>query len=317
MKFLLFFLVCLPIRALCINAGGPAINPCVADAAYAHGGILWNQPDMGPGSLTTLRYGPEFSYDIPIEPGNYVVSLTFVEPNQSAAGKRVFTVKVNDQESGLIDVFGDLARFGGCPAFTCATSPGSARKAYTLRFLTIVTNGDAWVHLNFQGLIGNAIINQITIEPISPFKTIPWEWLPFQLGTGLSFDTSTNPATLNIQAGPILTPVLDGTTYRPQVFGERAQRITANLFQIQHKPSGESIRVYLDGIRKDFAFDYVLREEGLQIEFGTPVPEASRVLVDYFYDARFTKTIQVGQPPCDAVTIQLSCCMSCTAVDVQ
>ncbi len=65
-----------------------------ATDAYYTGGSPWPLPIPPPGTNdVTVRWGTSFSYHIPVDPGAYVVSLRFREPDGIAAlPKRVFSV---------------------------------------------------------------------------------------------------------------------------------------------------------------------------------------------------------------------------------
>lgn len=86
-------------QSLTLDAGAPG------DQYYSAGSVAYTIPAGAPPGLATLRYGPSFTYAIPLANGSYTVALTFVEPNKTAAGQRVFTVTENGQTSPPLDVF--------------------------------------------------------------------------------------------------------------------------------------------------------------------------------------------------------------------
>ena len=119
---------------------------------YSTGGTPWTVPPGPPApapGLPTLRYGTSFKYDIPVVSGLYAVSLVFAEPNAAAPGARVFTAAINGQVSPPIDVF----------ALTHADNAPYTFVGYALA-------GAGGIHLQFTGLIGNAIVSQIQVTGV-------------------------------------------------------------------------------------------------------------------------------------------------------
>lgn len=105
----------------------------------------------------TARTG-DFSYDIPVKPGNYELSLHFVEtifgPGTAAArgeSSRVFSVSLNGQP--ILADFDILSEAGG------------AYRAFTRVFNGVSPGSDGMVHLKFVRLFDQPIINAIELIP--------------------------------------------------------------------------------------------------------------------------------------------------------
>ena len=115
---------------------------------FFSGGTAYTDTTMGAGGLSTLRFGPRFSYSIPVATGQYVVRFSIVEPNATAPLRRLFKILVNNQESDVLDVF---AAVGPRPSV-----------------LTIETTAISYfgkIRIDFMGIVGNAIVNQIDVLP--------------------------------------------------------------------------------------------------------------------------------------------------------
>jgi hypothetical protein len=101
------------------NAGGaqyasPAGVSYQADAKYTGGSVGTTSATIAKTTEGVLyqseRYG-NFSYNIPLANGNYGVTLKFSENYWTAAGQRIFSVKVNGQTAiSNLDIF---AKAGG------------------------------------------------------------------------------------------------------------------------------------------------------------------------------------------------------------
>jgi Malectin domain len=117
---------------------------------YFSGGVAWTMPQGAQPAF--LRYGTSFGYNIPVPNGWYNVSLTLVEPNATVARQRQFTVTVNGQTTDSIDVF-SLA--------------GADNVAYTYSLQALA--GAGYVKLQFQGVVGNAIVSEIIVTPMIVF----------------------------------------------------------------------------------------------------------------------------------------------------
>jgi hypothetical protein len=136
----------LPFLAVAAFAQPIVINCGSATDQFFSGGVAWNDPTLGPPN--TLRFGTLFSYTIPVTPGFYMVTLGLIEPNQTAAGKRLFIASVNGQASAPIDIF---------------AAAGLNKPAYSLNMAAF--SGTGQVIISFNGLIGNAVVSTITIAP--------------------------------------------------------------------------------------------------------------------------------------------------------
>lgn len=131
------------------------------DAGFTSGSAAWTQADMGPGPLSTMRFGVRFSYRIALPPGAYLVRFVMVEPNATAIGQRRFTIAVNSQVSDPIDVL---------------QAVGPRPNVYNLD--TVAVSYFGRILIDFQGLAGNAIINAIEVYPSPDLKIaeiIQWQ----------------------------------------------------------------------------------------------------------------------------------------------
>jgi hypothetical protein len=91
---------------LAINAGGPKYVAAdgtvyMADAHFSGGRTAKTRANIGDTEDDTVyrseRYG-NFSYDIPVPNGNYIVTLKFAEIYWSAANRRIFDVEIQGKE---------------------------------------------------------------------------------------------------------------------------------------------------------------------------------------------------------------------------
>jgi hypothetical protein len=148
-----------------INSGGPATPPDTRDPnapipgyladQFFSGGVAWTDPTMGPGIWGTLRYGPEFTYDIQVPNGLYTIKFDLLEPNQTAPGKRVFTIAANGIVSDPIDLF----------AMT-----GAVNKQTSISLMASVGNGH--MVIKFNATAGNAVVSAIELSPAYIFSGI-------------------------------------------------------------------------------------------------------------------------------------------------
>lgn len=104
--------------------------------------LRFSQPP-GPGCPACTN---SFSYDIPVVAGLYSVALVMVEPNATRDGQRLFSVTINGQETGPIDVF----------SLVHADNVSTVFIGYALA-------GVGAIHIKFTGIVGNAIVSQIVI----------------------------------------------------------------------------------------------------------------------------------------------------------
>lgn len=106
-----------------------------------------------PWAFPPLRFGTNFTYTFPAIPGFYNVTLTFLEPNATRAGQRLFTISINGAISQNIDVWAAVG------------SSISGNVPYTFRGFA-VSNGS--IGIQFRGVVGNAIISKIEFTQITP-----------------------------------------------------------------------------------------------------------------------------------------------------
>jgi hypothetical protein len=140
-----------------INCGGADYTDSTygvfaADNSYS-GGSIGSKTDSISGTSDAnlyryYRYGNNFSYNIPIANGNYVVDLKFIETYWTANGNRVFDVNA---EGALmidnLDIYSQVGKF----------------KAYDRSFRVAVNDGQ--LNLNFLASVDNAIVSGIAIYP--------------------------------------------------------------------------------------------------------------------------------------------------------
>jgi hypothetical protein len=139
---------------------GPVSIACGSPTdQYFTGGVgAWPMPLAAP--LAFLRFSQPPSntidYDIPLPNGVYLINVTMVEPNKTAAGQRIFTIAANGQTSAPIDLF----------AIT-----GAINVPYTFPMEALV--GAGFLHLQFVSSTGNAVVSSITVyniwwTPVTP-----------------------------------------------------------------------------------------------------------------------------------------------------
>ncbi len=137
-----------------INCGSPA------DSSFV-GGTPFTDNTLGTAPFNSLRYGTSFSYRIPSAPGIYRVRLSFIEPNKTAAGQRLFTVRAGGTTSDPVDIFAVSGAHGRTTLETTAPS--------TFGYVEIV----------FTAILGNAVVSSIEVSTIlnigsgiGPFATM-------------------------------------------------------------------------------------------------------------------------------------------------
>ena len=162
------------VRIQCGGTGGVDAqgNVWQADVDYTGGG-RWgaaNQPSMAtlPVPYNTLRYsnpaGSPFSYSIPVKPGNYNVTLKFVEPNKTAIAQRVFNLAIS------IPINGATVNQEALDLF--AVAPG-ALVPYDLSFPIIVASGMAGIQVSVAATTGNAVLSGIQVDDDTVPPSIP------------------------------------------------------------------------------------------------------------------------------------------------
>jgi malectin (di-glucose binding ER protein) len=148
-------------RIACGSQGGtdPAGNVWTADTLFVGGGpwTVANQPALAsqPVPYQALRYsnppGTPFSYSIPLPPGQYVVTLKFMEPNKTAAGQRVFSASVGGAVAyAALDLFSEV---GALVADD--------------KVVPITTTASPLV-ISFAAATGNAVLSGIQIDSVTP-----------------------------------------------------------------------------------------------------------------------------------------------------
>ncbi len=151
--------LCLPLGAqtfpLLINAGGPAVvtpqGSFLADQFL--NGSVWtpaNDPAMGtmPDVYQTLSYGVTMICNIPVSAnGLYSVALLMLEPNKTGPGQRVFTVTINGDTKGPLDLF----------ALT-----GGKLIPYEVDYLFFEV--ERQITITFRASVGNAVVSAIIIR---------------------------------------------------------------------------------------------------------------------------------------------------------
>jgi len=132
---------------------------------YFSGGIgAWAVPLPAP--LSFLRYSQPtdpkcpscIRYDIPLPRGVYAIDITLVEPNKTAAGQRIMNITANGQTTANIDVF---------------AATGGINVPYNVPLMALV--GAGFLHLQFNAVVGNAIVSKIAVAPYPPVIVTSWE----------------------------------------------------------------------------------------------------------------------------------------------
>jgi len=142
-----------------INSGGPAVSPFVADIDFAGGGTIHhtNTIDLSavtnPAPMAVYQTGRDgnFTYTIPgfAAGSNHTVRLHFAETFWSAAGSRIFNVKINGtQVLTNFDIF---------------AAAGAKNKAIIQQF-TAAANSSGQYVIQFITVKDNSLINGIEIQ---------------------------------------------------------------------------------------------------------------------------------------------------------
>ncbi len=166
-----------PADGIRIRAGyfkGPYIdragNVWQSDRYYSGGDALaeprqYIARTLDPGMFQTMRSG-QFSYDIPLVPGNYEMRLFFSEthygPDTLSGGgetSRLFDVLLNGQP--LLHIF-DIIKDAG------ANDTADVRA-----FKDVHPADDGKLHLRFQSLIDSPLLNALEITPAPPGRINP------------------------------------------------------------------------------------------------------------------------------------------------
>lgn len=147
MKLLNLF-ISLPLlgQSLFINSGGPQSGVYQPDNFYVSG-LTQATTVWGSGIWKDLRYGTSFKYNMELPNGGYIITFQLFEPNNNSAGKRIFTIRVNDYTSDPIDIFQRCGYRSGCP----------------LAIYTSITNRQ--LEIEFKATLGSAVVSAIEIGP--------------------------------------------------------------------------------------------------------------------------------------------------------
>jgi len=138
---------------------------------YFSGGTALSQPLQftarapDAGLFQTFRSG-QFSYDVPLAPGNYEARLYFVEthygPGTLSGGgetSRLFNISMNGKP--LLKIFDIIKDAGG-------------NNVADIRvFKDVSPAADGYLHLKFDSLIDSPILNALEIEPAASGKINP------------------------------------------------------------------------------------------------------------------------------------------------
>jgi fibronectin type 3 domain-containing protein len=145
----------------------PSGNVWAADFGFT-GGQTYSASGTVSGTTTPQLYLYErfgtFSYNVPVQPGSYTVSLKFAEIYWTQAGKRVFNVSINGTQ--VLSNFDIYAAAG-------------ARTAIDKSFP--VTTSSNQIAISFQTVVDNAKISSIEIVPSSsssppPTYSVAFSW---------------------------------------------------------------------------------------------------------------------------------------------
>ena len=150
--------------SLALNTGGPATSPGDVDYLadqYFTGGAVY-KVSAGIANTTddavyqTLRYGPNFSYAVPVANGAYDLKLQFAETYFNGAGRRIFDVKA---EGGLV--------VDNLDVWKAAGGQNVAKDV-----VVPVTVQDGVLNLQFISSVNNAVINGIELTPRAPTDSV-------------------------------------------------------------------------------------------------------------------------------------------------
>lgn len=162
------------VRILCgclkdkyIDRGG---NVWLGDRYYSGGEVatepeqfLARAPDVG--LYQNFRFG-DFSYNIPLRPGNYELHLYFLETHYGPG-----SLSGRGETSRLFDVL-----LGGKPLlhiFDIIKDAGGNNIADERVFKDVSPAADGHLHLSFRRLVDSAVLNALALEPAPPGKINP------------------------------------------------------------------------------------------------------------------------------------------------
>jgi hypothetical protein len=151
-----------PCTSLCINAGGPAVSPFVADEDFTGGGTIDHANTINTNNVTNpapaavyqtarIGAGATFTYTIPglTAGSSHTVRLHFCETYFTTAGSRVFNVSINGTQV--------LANFD------IVKASGGENIANIQQF-TATANASGQIVITFTSVTNNALISGIEID---------------------------------------------------------------------------------------------------------------------------------------------------------
>jgi hypothetical protein len=157
----------LPLSAQAQTGAAAAVIDCgsATDSNFTGGSAFTIANPPAGLADTTLRYGQQFSYSIPVVDGQpYVVRFVFVEPcgacsagNITGPGQRIFSVLVNDQP-----VLPNLDLWA-----VSAEPPGTTSAALVsiVRSVTVMPASGV-INITFIGIVRTAVVSEIDITPL-------------------------------------------------------------------------------------------------------------------------------------------------------
>lgn len=128
--------------------------------------VLYTDATMPIPTLVYGASGDAFSITRTAINGLNYVRLTFIEPNQTAAFRRVFTVRVNDGLPQSIDVW----------------AAAGLKKPLTITLGPVLVTDNA-VRVTFKGVTGNAMVSAIEVAAMHPINGSIETWLACGLPT--------------------------------------------------------------------------------------------------------------------------------------
>jgi hypothetical protein len=137
-----------------INCGGNSLtyemDQYSADEHYTYNSSVFsNSSIVGNPVYQTERFGSNFSYNIPLPPCKFIVTLEFAEIYFHSPGQRVFSVGINGPNAITnLDLYKAVG-FGN---------------PYVVQ-VPVVSNGN--LNIRFKGIVNNAKVNAIQIQAAS------------------------------------------------------------------------------------------------------------------------------------------------------
>lgn len=112
--------------------------------------------------ITNLRYGyvgATLTYTLTVPSGPVFLTLSFVEPNKTGPGQRLFDVRVNNGPPMRLDLF----------------AMAGLKKQLDLTLPVQVLNGRITIVL--KPIVGNALVSGIFVQTLDTFQTTVSQWL--------------------------------------------------------------------------------------------------------------------------------------------